>query len=351
MTEPDSLEARLGPLMEASGLGPPCRIEKLAGGLATRRFFRVMRSAGGGPRSLIARVDAAEDPSIRPAGTAPEPDLEPTRTIFEQAGLPVPRCLAEADGIHLLEDLGDTSLCEAVRGLAPDGRRPLYQEALALVPRLQQLADPRLPALRRCLDARLIDFKAGLFARFSLAAALGREPRPAETKLVTEAFAWIADALASAPQRLAHRDLQSRNLLLHARAGEAERLYMIDLQGAFLAPPEYDVVSLLCDSYVEIEPDERESLAEWVRPRLPDAPEPAAYARRFDLLTLLRKGKDHARYLQARAAGRDPGYLPAAAAAAARCLKQAAKRAARIDPRLADLAQLVHALPEAPCEP
>ena len=169
--------------------------------------------------------------------------------------------------------------------------------------------------------------------------------------MVTEAFAWIADALAHAPKRLAHRDFQSRNLLLHARGGEPARLFMIDLQGAFMAPPEYDVVSLLCDSYVELEPSESESLAAWVRPRLPDAPEPEPFARRYDLITLLRKGKDHARYLQASAGGRDPGYLHAASAAAARCLKRSAERVAPIDPALADLAQLVVALPETPCEP
>jgi aminoglycoside/choline kinase family phosphotransferase len=349
MTESDILEARLRPLLEAGGLGGLLRLEPLTGGLATRQFFRL--TLDGDPASVIARIEGEDDPSIRPEGVAPEPDLEPTRSLLEAAGLPVPRCLGDAKGVYLLEDLGDATLCEAANARPPRLRRPLYEEALALLPRIQALTDTRLPALARSLDARLIDFKAQLFARFSLPAALGHETRPAETKVVSEAFAWIADALAGAPRRVAHRDFQSRNLLLHARAGEPERLFMIDLQGAFLAPPEYDVVSLLCDSYVELEADESASLAEWVRPRLPDAPEPEEFMRRFDLVTLLRKSKDHARYLQAGAAGRDPGYLRAASAAAARCLKRAAERVASADPRLADLAQLVLSLPEPRCEP
>ena len=350
MTELDIVEARLRQQIEDAGLGRVQQIEPLTGGLATRRFYR-LTLAGGELSSVVARVEAEEDPSIRPEGTAPEPDLEPTRTLLEQAGLPVPRCLGDTQGIYLLEDLGDTTLCDAAHAEPPGSRRPRYEEALALLPRIQALADPRLPALDRFLDARLIGFKAQLFARWSLPAALGREPRPAEAKVVTEAFAWIADALAGAPKRLAHRDFQSRNLLLHARTGEPVRLFMIDLQGAFLAPPEYDVVSLLCDSYVELEPAECESLAEWVRPRLPDAPAPDLFTRRYDLITLLRKGKDHARYLQAAAGGLDPGYLRAATAAAARCLKRSAERLAPIDPGLADLAQFVVALPEPTCEP
>jgi hypothetical protein len=349
MTELDQVEARLRELIERAGLGRVQRIEPLTGGLATRQFLR-LTLAGGDLTSVVARIEAEEDPSIRPEGVAPEPDLEPTRTLFEDAGLPVPRCFGDTQGIYLLEDLGAITLCDAAHSEPPGLRRSRYEEALGLVPQIQELADQRLPALDRVLDARLIDFKARLFARWSLPSALGREARPAEEKVVTEAFAWIADALASAPRRLAHRGFQSRNLLLHARRDEPARLFMIDLQGAFLAPPEYDVVSLLCDSYVELEPVERESLAEWVRPRLPDAPAPDLFTRRCDLITLLRKGKDHARYLQAAAGGRDPGYLRAASAAASRCLKRSAVRVAPIDPGLADFAQLVMALPEPTCE-
>ena len=69
---------------------------------------------------------------------------------------------------------------------------------------------------------------------------------------------------------------------------------LLDLQGAWLAPPEYDLVCLLRDSYVELPEREIAAHLERVRPELPDAPAPEAFAERFDLLTLARKGKDHA---------------------------------------------------------
>ena len=124
---------------------------------------------------------------------------------------------------------------------------------------------------------------------------------------------------------------------------------LIDLQGAFLAPPEYDLVSLLRDSYVELPFEEVCALRERARSRLPDAPAAEIFALRFDLLTLTRKGKDHARFLQAAQAG-DARYLRHLPATT-RALRAAAARRADLEPRLARLAELVAQLPETPCAP
>src|SRR6185503_9944316 len=109
-------------------------------------------------------------------------------------------------------------------------------------------------------------------ARYGLAAR-GRAATPAEAEVVRSAFAWIAAELSSAPHRLAHRDFQSANLFVREAAPRGARVWMIDLQGAFLAPPEYDLVCLLRDSYVELPEHEIAAHCEAVRPALPDAPD------------------------------------------------------------------------------
>jgi aminoglycoside/choline kinase family phosphotransferase len=123
---------------------------------------------------------------------------------------------------------------------------------------------------------------------------------------------------------------------------------MIDIQGAFLAPPEYDLVCLLRDSYVEL-PDEevRSHLAE-VRALLPDRPDAESFARRFDLLTLSRKGKDHARFVYAARTRGDDRYARYLSTTV-RALRAAAARVAHLDPSLARLADMIQALREAPC--
>ena len=350
----EGLKRRLGELVRRDLGARAAAVEPLAGGLGTRRFFRV--HTDGAPSSLVARVERPEDPAGRPEGVAPEPPLEPLRAFLEAAGLPVPRRLGgdPERGIDLLEDLGEESLADAAR--AEPARRPeLYAQVCAWIPRLQSLTDPGdLPAFRRRLDAALLDYKAELFTRWSLPVALGRAPRLSEGRAVRDAFAAVAEACAEAPARLAHRDLQSHNVLVRREVGRPPRLGLIDLQGAFLAPPEYDLVCLLRDSYVQLPDAELEAQLAAVRPALPDAPDPPSFGRRFDLLTLTRKGKDHARFLFAAVTRGDHRYLRFVPATV-RSLQRAATRVAGSDPRLARLAELVAALPATeeppPCAP
>jgi hypothetical protein len=289
-------------------------------------------------------VEAPEEPAGRPSGVAPEPPLEPLRSFLEAHGIPVPRRHggSRALGIDLLEDLGSRHLDDAVREATAETRRALYRAAVGWVPRLQGLApDPALPAFSRRMDEALLAYKRDLFLAESVPAALGRPSSPAERDAARTGFAVIAEAVASAPSRLAHRDLQSQNV--HVR--DDGRLGLVDFQGAFLAPPEYDLVCLLRDSYVELDDAELRALQEQIRPALPDRPPREEFERRFDLLTLSRKGKDHARFLYAartRGDRRFLGFLPATV----RALRAAATRAARRDPAVAGLAELVLALPE-----
>ena len=137
----------------------------------------------------------------------------------------------------------------------------------------------------------------------------GVRAKVSEAAIVRDAFARVADVVRTAPVRLAHRDFQSANLHVTARRGAA-RLVMIDLQGALMAPPEYDLVCLLRDSYVELDDDAVSAHLARVRCALPDPPDPSTFRHRFDLLTLARKGKDHALFLYAAAELGDRRYLP-----------------------------------------
>jgi aminoglycoside/choline kinase family phosphotransferase len=342
-------ESELKGLVEAQLGVAVVRVEPIATGLGLRRFLRLHTS--GAPATLVARIEAPEDPAGRPAGVAPEPPLEPLRSFLERGGLPVPARLGgdPARGVDLLEDVGARSLAELAAQASAAERTALYRTVLGWIPALQRLADPgRLAAFERRLDRAQIRYKGELFASWSLPEALGREPRSTERAAAARAFERIADLLEDAPRRLAHRDLQSQNVQARPAGEGPPRLAMIDFQAAWLAPPEYDAVCLLRDSYVELPAAEAEAHLAWLRPRLPDAPDAESFARRFDLLTVARKGKDHARFLYA---ARERGdrrwlrHLPATA----RALRGAAPRVARLDPALADLAGWLERLPEAPC--
>ncbi len=73
--------------------------------------------------------------------------------------------------------------------------------------------------------------------------------------------------------------------------------------------------------------------------------DPESFTVRFDLLTLTRKGKDHALGHYHASMRRDPRELRNAPTCV-RYLRAAAARLAPLDPRLSRLAELVHRLPE-----
>jgi hypothetical protein len=363
------------------------RVEWLRGALGSRQFSRVRLQPIEEKRefhqeTLIARIECAEDPSRRPAGIAPEPALEPIRALLEAEGLPVPRRLGgdPARGIELLEDLGDVSLADFARMASAAEIESLYAEACELPARLQRIA-PRagIANFERALEDAHFRYKAERFARWSVRGERGATL--AEASVVRDAFDRIARAMGGAPRRLAHRDLQSANLIIvggaqrdersspgrtreHAsrngqrertsrsgererasRSGKQSRLAMIDLQGALMAPPEYDLVCLLRDSYVELEPDTVAALRERARTTLPDAPDRETFELRFDLLTLARKAKDHALFRAVAAERGDERYLRYLASTH-RYLAETAARVAAKHSEYEDLNELIQAMPE-----
>jgi len=323
-------------------------VTEIPAGLGARRFLRV-RLAGGAPASLIARIEAPTGGSADAA--PPEPPLEPIRGLLERCELPVPARFGGDDeaGIDLLEDLGDTSLEQAVAGADSTRRSALYREAVDLVPRLQAVppVDPtRVAAFARRLDAELIASKARKWLEWTLPAARGRAATPAEREATQRAFAVVAKACASAPARLAHRDLKAANVHVGPDPGApaGRRLVLIDLQGAFMAPPEYDLVCLLRDSHVPLPEDEVSTHLEHVRPDLPDAPPADVFARRFDLLTVSRVAKDVSHYVDAATTRGDDRYLRFVATGL-RNLRRAARNAADRDAELARFAEHVGEIP------
>jgi hypothetical protein len=120
---------------------------------------------------------------------------------------------------------------------------------------------------------------------------------------------------------------------------------MIDLQGAFMAPPEYDLVCLLRDSYVELDDAAVDAHLTRARTALPDQPDEESFRLRFDLLTLTRKAKDHALFRAVAAERGDDRYLRYLPATR-RYLQEASSRVSSKLNEYSDLNSLVQAIPE-----
>jgi aminoglycoside/choline kinase family phosphotransferase len=298
--------------------GADPRIERIPAGLGDRRFYRVSfdspkASSAAVPATLIARIEppsAVSDPDLASFAWLPEPPLEPIRAVLEEAGLPVPRSYAHRpeQGIDLLEDAGTRTLADTTG----EEQRTRYLEACDLIPRIQAIRRSRedVPAFGRIMGADLIRTKAAKVIHWSFPGLLGRPASEAESNSIEEGFAAIAALLDDAPRRLSHRDFKAENLLLapsHDSSDKShERLMMTDVQGAFMAPPEYDLVCLLRDLQVELPETLVVEACESFLSRLPDAASRAESQRRFEAIGVVRLAKDIAHIVHA---GRSRGDM------------------------------------------
>ena len=182
-------------------------------------------------------------------------------------GQRVPRILADWPEARstVMEDLGDASLLDRVRGALPHKIARLYRRVLAACVPLHtrgfaEARRARLP-LSPPFNAALYAWEVDLFTEHYLRPIAGVPE--AEIRAVRRELERVAARLLHEPQALVHRDLQSTNIHL-VRGGPA----FIDFQGMRRGPAVYDVASLLCDPYVSLGEAVQRDLVRWYAVRL-----------------------------------------------------------------------------------
>src|SRR6202008_1720390 len=224
----------------------------------------------GSQRQMYRLVGGEDETAIAVVG----PDAEENRAFltfsrdFRSAGLPVPEVYA-ADakaGVYLVEDLGETTLFDAVsaaRRADPDAAFPaamvpVYRRVLEILPRFQvqggKLVDYSVAYPRAAFDRQSILWDLNYFKYHFLKLAFV----PFNEARLEKDFRRFATFLLAADTRhFMYRDFQSRNVML--RDGEP---WFIDYQGGRRGALQYDVASLLYDPKAAIPEAVREELLE-----------------------------------------------------------------------------------------
>ena len=202
-------------------------------------------------------------------------------------GFSAPRLLAQADGLLLLEDLGDDLVA---RLIAQDPAREagLYREITDFLLALH--ARPA-PAGLSTLDAEALSNLAQLCGDWYLPAA-GREAADfAVPSLIAQAYS----ALDPVAPVMCLRDFHAENLLwLPERSGTA-RLGVLDFQDAVAAHPAYDLVSALQDARRDVAPElEAEMFDYYVRQTGAGADDPLHHRRIDGRAAVLVHARDEA---------------------------------------------------------
>ncbi len=168
--------------------------------------------------------------------------------FLSQIGVRVPELYGQSlnQGFLFLEDLGDLALWDRVQGLPSSEVLAWYQKAIDELLRLQirgtQERDESCIAFQQRFDFRLYMWEFDHFLEYGLEKRPGTAIRQTAKQELRNVFVEIAQHLDSLPPCLNHRDYHSWNLMIHDNA-----VAVIDFQDALLAPPQYDLASLLND--------------------------------------------------------------------------------------------------------
>jgi aminoglycoside/choline kinase family phosphotransferase len=276
------------------------RLVPLTGDASDRRYFRLFQP---GRSSIVLAVYPA--PFVYPAF--------PFVNVAELLGrmpVPIPAILghSEALGILALEDLGDVTLQAHLGTTSPQEHADLYRQAVELIVVLQrrggELASTDYVPYGVAFDVEKLTWELEYFFKHFIEGYRGVAVPPAVARTLRSEWAPIVNELAAEPRVLCHRDYHGRNLMWHQ-----DRLYIIDFQDARMGPSTYDLVSLLRDSYMDLNESTVDALIAIYLDRSGSAEDAGEFRRRFDLMALQRNLKALGTFGYQTAARRNPVYI------------------------------------------
>jgi hypothetical protein len=217
------------------------KVYQLAGDASNRRYYRVVANH---QSSVLMRWEAF-DPKNYPFLSVLE--------HFSKNSIHVPRVLALEPtlGLVLLEDLGDLTLERKFwESQNSESSYAFYQQAIDELIKIHFKAS----ADQSDCTAFKIQFDVEKFlwelnyGKENLLKGMCKFQFSEKTEgELNAAFLDICERLHREPKFIAHRDYHSRNLMI-----KLEDMRVIDFQDARLGPIQYDLVSLLRDSYVNL---------------------------------------------------------------------------------------------------
>jgi len=245
---------RLGVMLDALCVTP------LAGDASARTYSRLTWEINGNCKTAVLMMF---DPSDSQAAEASSADAENSAELpfvniqkhLKQCKIPVPDLFDSnvSEGWLLLEDLGDLTLLEAIRSADEDTIERHYRRAIDILLCMHDRDESAhmasgCMAYRRAFDEALWMWEFDHFIEYGIEARLGHALTETAKKEIRAYFSEISFRLSRLPRVLTHRDYHSRNLMVQ----DENRLRVLDFQDALMAPRQYDLASLLRDSYTDL---------------------------------------------------------------------------------------------------
>lgn len=226
-------------------------IHQLAGDASSRKYYRIVFDSQ-------SRVLMSWEPFDNP-------DNYPFLNVqkhFAKVDVRVPKVegISPELGVVLLEDLGDLTLERKFWENQNQAQAlPFYAQAVDELVKIHFLASRPVTPPSVCqttmFDTAKFMWEMNYAREHFLEKVGGVRLDGAGQKKLQDEFLKICELLDQQPKYVCHRDYHSRNLML-----KLGRVYVIDFQDARTGPVQYDLVSLVYDSYVQLWPDSVESI-------------------------------------------------------------------------------------------
>ena len=231
----------------------------LEGDASDRSYFRVLLRSSvvqENPKSLIVM-------QLKNPVSELETDFTQTLKFLRGVGIPVPE-LFHYDvsmGLLFLQDCGTRTLEEHLNAF-PETKAPLYHQAVELLFNMQTRATrsigAKCPAYHLKFDVEKLMWEFNFMLEHYVERLCGSPLTSFDKKEARDAFKPLCEMIANQKQYFTHRDYHSRTLMV-----DENRLVLIDFQDARMGPCQYDLVSLLKDSYAKINDSLLEELVDF----------------------------------------------------------------------------------------
>lgn len=283
-------------------------VVRIPGDASARRYFRVKTAQ---TTYIVMKTDPFEND-----GTTQHLFLSVQKHL-KSCGVRVPEIL-DADpalGFILLEDLGDITLLRHLQTVSNSNTELyLYQKVIDELVRLQVFASdrmksPDLKAFTLRFDFEKLFWEMNHTIEHFYQGYLKRKITDEDLKTMRDGLGLICKTLEQEPVVLTHRDFHSRNIMCL----KDDELVMIDFQDARLGPAQYDLVSLLKDSYYQLEEAQVDRLIDYYIMKYESVSHErvnrAHFREIFDLMSVQRNFKAIGSFASFLNRSGDPSYL------------------------------------------
>lgn len=270
-------------------------ITKLPGDASTRMYFRVLTKDG--QSYIVMKMEKFK-------GKEKELPFIVVQKHLHQVGVQVPEILDidASNGFLLLEDLGDVTLLRKLQEVSDvTTETALYKKVIDDLVKMQVFASPdrarskKLEAFNLRFDFEKLFWEVSFTIEQFYELHLKRVIKESDKKLMQTQLGQICQALADEPTVFTHRDFHCRNIMVAEENKSPARLVMIDFQDARMGPPQYDLASLLRDSYYQLSEKQIQNLLDYYMEQFENTSgsklDRAHFQKIFDLMSIQRNFK------------------------------------------------------------